>query len=260
MLSPKRSFKKIGIFDSGLGGLSVLRPLLAEYPAEYIYFADTAHLPYGSKTPDEIKNLSKKIVLFLQQFEIECCIVACHTICSVAFNYLQEQSPIPFFGVIDLVVKNALRTTINNRIGVIATSASIASHAHKNGLLQVAPHVTVIEQACPRIVPVIEQEGADKALLRGILHEDLAIMRKFTIDTLILGSTHYPLVADIILEILGPGVALIAADGNISDAFLSAVVQQSTTSFYVSGDSEEFKQKTKQILNWDLPAVEQVNL
>lgn len=256
-----KSFKRIGVIDSGLGGLTVLKPLLEYYPAQYIYVADTANLPYGQKTTEQIRRLSMRIVDFLIDQKVDACIVACHTICAATLSFLENVfAPLPFFGMIDLSCKQAVSVSKTNKIGVIATTASIMRHAHKKELLKLNSNCIVAEQACPRLVPLIEYHYDNKRLLNGILQEDLWFMKQTDIDTLILGSTHYTLIRDEIQRIVGAGVNLVAANETVAQEFIRSEITESTVQFYVTGSPDEFQNKCKSVLHWQLKEVELTGL
>ncbi len=255
-----KPFKRIGIFDSGLGGLTVLQPLLTHYPAEYIYVADTANLPYGAKSPEQIFSLSKRIVDFLISHNVDVCIVACHTISSVALEQLKTLYHLPLFGVIDSVVNQAIVETKNNKVGIIGTTATICTNNHKNKLLSLKPTLEVFTQACPRIVPAIEYDLKNKKNVCKILKEDLSTLQQAGVDTLILACTHYTLVAPEIQEIVGNNVQLIAADETVANSFAKTDTLNSSVHYFVTGNAQQFKNNAAKLLNWDLGDVEEIKL
>ncbi len=255
-------YKKIGVFDSGLGGLTVLRKLIEHYPAHYIYLADTANLPYGSKTPEQIKQFSHQIASFLAAAGAELCIIACHTSSSIAFDTLCSSFPaLPFLGVVNTVTQSAQRATKNKIVGVLATPATIARHAHKNALLSIDDTLNVIEVACPQLVPALEQPTKNNAYLDFLLQEYLTPIKQSGADTLILGCTHYALIRSEIEQTLGPDVTIISAEDTIVSEFeYREKNAQSIIEFFVTGDKESFIQKSKAIIDCKIIDAQKVDL
>lgn len=237
---------KIGVFDSGLGGLTVLRKLLVDYPADYIYIADTANVPFGSKTVEQIRQFSFNMISFLQDQGIDTCVIACHTAATtLPLALLQEKYPaIQFFTVIEPVVDVAVLVTKNNNIGIIATPATIASHLHKRLLLEKNGNLTIVERASSRLVPFIEGPSYCLDGLRLLLQEDLEIFVQAGIDTLIIGSTHYSIIKHEIQKIVGNNVTLIAPEDWIIP-YLPPIRHKtpSTVCYFVTGDPITFQQK-----------------
>lgn len=255
-------YKKIGVFDSGLGGLTVLKKLITHYPAHYIYLADTANLPYGSKTPEQIKQFSHQIASFLTLAGVELCIIACHTSSAIAFDTLCSSFPaLPFLGVVNTVTQSAQRATKNKIVGVLATPATIARNAHKNALLSIDDTLNVIEVACPQLVPALEQPTKNNAYLDFLLQEYLTPIKQNGADTLILGCTHYALVRAQIEHSMGPDVTIISAEDTIISEFKYIEKNtQSTVEFFVTGNKESFIQKSTSIIDYQIIDVHEINL
>jgi len=203
--------KKIGVFDSGVGGLSVLKQFLKYLPFEkYIYLGDTARVPYGNRSPETIKRYAKECADFLLSKDVKLIVVACHTVSSVALDVVENLSNVPVVGMIKPAIKSALLLSKNKKIGVIGTRATISSNSYQDSLLKssVNREVEVYARECPLFVPLVEEGFINHPATKLIAQEYLADFPNFNIDTLILGCTHYPLLSKIISEIL-PEVELI---------------------------------------------------
>lgn len=201
----------IGIFDSGIGGLTLVKEFQKELPQyKIIYFGDTARLPYGTKSPELVKKWSKEIVNFLLKKKAKIIIIACHTSSALASDYLKKEFPeIPIFEIISPSIKSAEKSTRNKKIGIIATPGTIKSNVHKNKLLAVNPNLKVYNQACPLFVPLIEEGWIKHPVTKKVIKEYLLPLKKKNIDTLLLGCTHYPLLEKTISEIIGDNVKII---------------------------------------------------
>lgn len=200
----------IGIFDSGVGGLTVVRQIHRVLPGEdLVYLGDTARVPYGTKSPSTVVRFSCEDTQFLIQRNVKAVVVACNTASAWALPTLQKEFRVPIFGVILPGVRKALMKTRTHRIGVIATGATIRSKAYSNGLLARSDSIKVFARACPLLVPLVEEGWTSHAVTRAVLREYLAPLRRHRIDTLILGCTHYPLLKPAIRAVVGPDVALI---------------------------------------------------
>ncbi len=200
----------IGIFDSGIGGLTVVRSLLATLPKEdLVYLGDTARVPYGIKSPETITRYARESTRFLLGQNVKLLIVACNTMSAVAIPGISELTPLPLLDVIHAGANCALAATKNNRIGVIGTAATIKSGAYPVAIRQLCPDVKVFAQACPLFVSLVEEGWLNRKATRLIAEEYLAPLLAEDIDTLVLGCTHYPLLKPLLQEIVGPKVSLI---------------------------------------------------
>ena len=200
----------IGIFDSGIGGLTVVRQIHKALPREdLVYLGDTARVPYGTKSPGTVVRFACEDTAFLLRQNVKAVVVACNTASAWALPTLEKQFQVPIFGVILPGVRAALEATRSRRIGVIATSATIRSKAYSNGLLARCDTAKVFARACPLLVPLVEENWLDHRITRGVLREYLTPLRRHRIDTLILGCTHYPLLKPAIRGVLGRGVTLV---------------------------------------------------
>ena len=200
----------IGVFDSGIGGLTVVKALIQEMPSESIvYFGDTARVPYGTKSKSTIVKFSLENVEFLLRFGVKCIVIACNTSSSWALPTLRKYFKVPIVGVIRPGALAAMRQTRHKRIGVIGTSATIHSRAYEAAIHRFDPTITVFSQSCPLFVPLVEEGWLNGAICRQVAERYLTPLKRQRIDTLILGCTHYPLLAPTIRQVMGPGVALV---------------------------------------------------
>ena len=200
----------IGIFDSGIGGLTVVRQIHKALPHEdLVYLGDTARVPYGTKSPGTVVRFACEDTVFLLRQNVKAVVVACNTASAWALPTLEKQFQVPIFGVILPGVLAALKATRSRRIGVIATAATIRSRAYSNGVLARCDTAKVFARACPLLVPLVEEDWLDHQVTRDVLREYLAPLRRHRIDTLILGCTHYPLLKPAIRGVLGRGVRLV---------------------------------------------------
>jgi glutamate racemase len=200
----------IGIFDSGIGGLTVVRQIHKALPNEdLVYLGDTARVPYGTKSPSTVVRFSCEDTQFLMQQNVKAVVVACNTASAWALPTLEKKFKVPIFGVILPGVRAALDQTHNQRIGVIGTGATVRSKAYSTGLLARCDTAKVFARACPLLVPLVEEGWTNHAVTRAVLEQYLQPLRRNRIDTLILGCTHYPLLKPAIRAAMGKGVALI---------------------------------------------------
>ena len=239
----------IGIFDSGVGGLTVLHALLAALPAEdLVYLGDTARTPYGSKSAETITRYSLENVEFLVDKGVKMLVVACNAASATALDALRARHAIPIVGVIEPGARAAVARTRNRRVGVIGTEATITSGAYTRALRALEPGLELYTRPCPLLVPLAEEGWTDGPIARGVVDTYLASLGRSGIDTLILGCTHYPLLKSLIGEAVGAQVtlvdsaeetarevaALLAAGG------LARAAGTGTASFFVTDAPERF--------------------
>lgn len=265
-----RKESPIGVFDSGVGGLSVAREIFRQLPLErIIYFGDTAHVPYGPRGQEELTIFGDQISEFLIAKGVKAIVVACNTSSSVSLDHLLEKYPfLPIIGVIEPGITTALETTKNGKIGVIATQATINSEAHKNLLLTRKPDLEIYPMACPKFVPLVEKGEIEGAEAKMAAIEYLTPLKNAGIDTLILGCTHYPFLINVIRDFLGPEV-------NIVDPALETVRQTKellrknqglrddnncSNEYFVSGNPESFLVTAKKFMGDALEKVEKATL
>ena len=200
----------IGVFDSGVGGLTVVHALRARLPNEsLIYVGDTARVPYGPKSPETVRQYAVQITEWLASQGVKAIVIACNTATAHALDHLRSVLPVPVIGVVDPGARAAVRATRGGAVGVIGTAGTIASGAYQRAIHALAPSLRVVTQACPLLVPLVEEGWIDHAATRLIVQEYMTPLAGASIDTLVLGCTHYPLLSRIIGETIGPGVRLI---------------------------------------------------
>jgi glutamate racemase len=200
----------IGIFDSGIGGLTVARAIYELLPREHtIYLGDTARVPYGPKSPVTVRRYSHEILEWLVSQHVKAVVVGCNTATAHALESLRAQSPVPVLGVIEPGARAAVAATRKGRVAVIGTAGTVASGAYRRALLALEPSLQVIEQACPLFVPMVEEGWFAHPATRLAAEEYLAPVRAAGVDALVLGCTHYPLLKPLLAELLGDEVALI---------------------------------------------------
>ena len=245
--------RPIGVFDSGLGGLTAVRALRQILPAEdLIYFGDTARVPYGGRSRETLLKYARQDVRFLRSFDLKAILIACGTVSTTSLDTLQAENDLPIVGVVEPTCRRALAVTRTKQVGVIATLASIRSGVYEATLRRLDPAVTVVGKACPLFVPLVENRRFQRGdiVIETVAREYLEPLRETGIDTLILGCTHYPLLVDVISEIMGPGVTLVSAGEEsayelkrtlkVGDA-LSPPEHPGSTAFYVSDRAEDFE-------------------
>jgi glutamate racemase len=263
------SRQPIGVFDSGVGGLTVVRALAEDLPAESIvYFGDTARVPYGTKSKPTIVKFSLESVEFLLRFGVKCIVIACNTSSSWALPTLRKYFKVPIIGVIRPGALAAVRRTRNKRIGVIGTRATVESRAYEAAVRSIDPSVKVFSQSCPLFVPLVEEGWLNGSVSTGVARAYLEPLRRRGIDTLILGCTHYPLLAPAIRGILGPGVALVDSAREtvreVRGLLLAMDALRNTREparhrFFVSDEPRHFSRLTRQFLGGVRGSVERVS-
>ena len=202
--------RPVGVFDSGVGGLTVVHELMRQLPHEsLIYFGDTARVPYGNKSPDTVRRYSREILDFLVKRDVKLVVVACNTASAHALVDLMQVSPVPVQGVIEPGARAAVQASRSGRIGVIGTAGSMRSGAYERAILKLAPGSRVSQRACPLFVPFVEEGWLEHSATRLVAEEYLAPLREEGIDTLVLGCTHYPLLKPLLSQVMGPDIRLI---------------------------------------------------
>ena len=245
--------RPIGVFDSGLGGLTALRELRRILPQEdLIYFGDTGRVPYGTKGRETILRYARQDVALLRSFEPKAIVVACGTVSANALTELTAENDLPIFGVVEAAARAAVAHTQNKKVGLIGTSASIRSGAYEREIAGMDPSVTVTAQACPLFVPLVEngrfRPGDRVAEL--VVEEYLTPVKAAGVDVLVLGCTHYPLLAQAIGTFMGPKVSLIDtgavcashAAQTLKERDLLARREKGSCRFYVSDSTQDFAQ------------------
>lgn len=204
------TWKSIGIFDSGVGGLTVLREIMQVLPQEdTLYFGDTARVPYGTKSPETVTRYAGEIASFLIKRDIKLLVVACNTASAVALPHLKRQLTIPVVGVIEPGARRAVEVSRSGRIGVIGTAGTIRSSAYTRAIKRLKPDAEVLTRACPLFVPLAEEGWINNQVALLTAQTYLEELKESGVDTLVLGCTHYPLLKPMIADVMGPGVTLV---------------------------------------------------
>ena len=263
----------VGVFDSGVGGLTVAREIMRQLPNENIvYFGDTARVPYGSKSKNNIIRYSRQIIRFLQTQNVKAIVIACNTASALALDIVRQETDIPVIGVVVPGARAAVHTTVSKKIGVIGTEATIRSEMYTRLMQQMDPEVSVIGKACPLFVPLVEEGFAKHRITEEVIDIYLKSMKKSDIDTMILGCTHYPLLRSRIREYMGEQVHIvnpayetamdlkkILVSGKIENG-MNAVGEHATYSFFVSDAADKFMQFANSILPYDIETTKQINI
>ena len=245
--------RPIGVFDSGLGGLTAVHSLWKILPEEnLIYFGDTARVPYGGRSKETILKYARQDVRFLRSFDLKAILIACGTVTTTSLDTLQAETDLPIVGVVEPTCRRALLVTKTKKVGMIATLASVRSGAYEATLRRLDPTVEVICKPCPLFVPLVENGRFRRGdiVIETVAREYLEPLKDTGIDTLILGCTHYPLLTDIIGDIMGPGVTLVSAGEESAfelkrmlkaDGLRADESRQGESEFYVSDRAEDFE-------------------
>lgn len=265
------SSKYIGIFDSGLGGLTAVKELMHLLPNEpIVYFGDTGRVPYGSKSNDTIIKYTKSDIRFLNTFDLKLIVIACGTASTIALPAVRGMLDIPIFGVIDATAKAALAATKNKRIGIIGTEGSIRSGAYERLLADIEKNVFTISVPCPLFVPLVENGFTTGEIAHLAALHYLSAIKAAGVDTLILGCTHYPLLAKTIREVMGENVTLIDS-GAVTAGFVKEYLEKNTLlcdektdgqyKFFVSDCPDNFTVLGSRFLQQEIPGgVEKIDI
>ena len=204
------AWKAIGIFDSGVGGLTVLKEVVRALPQEdTIYLGDTARVPYGTKSPETVIRYSRQIARYLLNLDIKLLVVACNTASALALTALQQEFSIPIVGVIEPGARAAAEVTVTGKVGVIGTAGTIGSSAYTKAIKRINPEIEVVTRPCPLFVQLAEEGWVDNEVARLTARIYLSGLKDQGVDTLVLGCTHYPILKEVISEVMGPGVTLV---------------------------------------------------
>src|SRR5579863_6555882 len=241
--------RPIGVFDSGIGGLTVLKELIALLPGEdFIYLGDTARLPYGTKSNEVIVRYSRENTEFLLAKGIKLLVVACNTSSAVALGEIASHTMVPVIGVIEPGARAAVKASRTGKIGVIGTEATIASGAYTRAIQHLRPRAEIYTRACPLLVPLVEEGWTDNEIAEQTVAYYLESLKLSGIDTLLLGCTHYPLLSELFGRVLGPGVSLVdsavatvaAVTERLHELRLARARGMGTQSFFVTENPERF--------------------
>jgi glutamate racemase len=261
--------KAIGVFDSGVGGLTVVKELIRQLPGEdIVYFGDTARVPYGIKSKETVIRFSIENILFLLKQDVKLICVACNTVSSVALPVIKSHFRVPIVGVISPGVREAVYATQNKRIGVIGTKGTIKSRTYEIEIKQLDPRIKVTATACPLFVPFAEEGFLTGNVILEVARKYLKPLKEARVDTVILGCTHYPLLKPVIKEVLGEGITLIDSAKqvaievkNILDAerLLNNKSRRGKHRFYVSDNPEWFSGLAERFLGQSVRNTRKVN-
>lgn len=261
--------KAIGIFDSGVGGLTVVREIIRQLPLEdIVYFGDTARVPYGIKSKETVIKFSIDNILFLLNQDVKLICVACNTVSSFALPVIKNHFKVPIVGVITPGVREAVYATQNKRIGVIGTRGTIKSRSYENEIKQLDPKVKVTAVSCPLFVPFAEEGWLTGNVVLDVARTYLKPLKAARVDTVILGCTHYPLLKPVIKEVLGKNVTLIDSAKQVAievknilaaDNLLNSD-QRGRHQFYVSDNPEWFSGLAKRFLGEEIRSAEKVDV
>ncbi len=251
----------IGIFDSGVGGLTVAKEIIKQIPNEkFIYFGDTARLPYGSKSKETILKYSRQIIRFLMTKKVKAIVIACNTASANALETVKKEFDIPIIGVIHAGAKAACEITSNGKIGVIGTFGTISSNIYPNSIKEINPEVQIIQKACPLLCPLVEEGLLHDSVTDEIVSRYMSELKGGYIDTLVLGCTHYPLLYKTIRNIMGDEVKLVNPARETAKELKDLLRENDLLNegnadntgnkyeFYVSDMADRFKEFAKYIL------------
>lgn len=256
--------RPIGVFDSGLGGLSAVKEIEKFLPNEdIIYFGDTLRVPYGTRSNQTITKFALQDINFLKTFDVKAVLVACGTVSSVALDDVKKACNFDVIGVVESTVVKATNVCKNNKIAVIGTSATVKSKSYETAIHKINENIEILSVACPLFVPLVENGhiSKDDEIVKQVVKLYLSKIKEFKADTLILGCTHYPILADAIQNEVGSGVILVNS-GYESAKFLTDLIKQKniennaenkgTKTFYVSDRAQDFATVAKIFLNDDI--------
>ena len=263
----------IGVFDSGVGGLTVVREIMRQIPKErIIYFGDTARVPYGSKSKETVTRYSEQIVRFLEKQQVKAIVIACNTASAYALEEIEKKISIPMIGVVKPGAKTAIEVTENGKIGVIATQGTIQSEIYKKYIEEQNTKVEVIGKACPLFVPLVEEGLLEDPVTDEIAQRYLSVLIDSGIDTLILGCTHYPLIRSTVRRVMGENVKLVNPAYETA-LELKALLKEKEIlqdqkpllgtnqyQFFVSDGAEKFQYFANTIFKYGILAVKQINI
>jgi len=254
--------RPIGVFDSGLGGLTVVKELMKVLPNEdIVYFGDTARIPYGTRSRDIVTKYSAQSIRFLLSKNIKMAVIACNTVSAGSYDSLKTMFDLPLVGVIEPGATAAVEATKNKRIGVIGTTGTIRSNAYTYSIKKKEPEISVFAQACPLFVPIVEEGWSNTGVAYLTAERYLREMRKQQIDTLVLGCTHYPLLEKTISSVMGSGVVLINPAVNTARRVSELLSEMQglndkggSISYYVSDFGQGFQKIGSHFMNEEITA------
>lgn len=262
----------VGVFDSGVGGLTVVREIIRQLPDENIvYFGDTARVPYGSKSPKTVIRFSEQIIRFLKTKQVKAIVIACNTASALALDTVRDKFDVPILGVVSPGARAAVAVTQKQKIGVVGTDATVRSGVYTQVIHRMDPQIQVIEKACPLFVPLVEEGFKEHVVTQEIIEYYLESLRATDIDAMILGCTHYPLLRSRIRAYMGEEIQIVNPAYETA-ADLKALLKEqnmdndstdasgSRYEFYVSDKAEKFRQFANTVMPFDVPETNVVNI
>ena len=263
--------RSVGVFDSGLGGLTAVRELRRILPCEnIIYFGDTSRVPYGGRSKEVLLKYARQDMAFLRSFDIKAIVVACGTVSTNALTELTAECELPVLGVVEPACRRAVKVTKNKKVGMIATAASVRSGCYERTIAALDSTVDVTSLACPLFVPLVEngRYRADDKVVRTVAEEYLTPLKEKGVDTLIMGCTHYPLMTEVIAHVMGEGVELINTGAEaawelkrtLAAKELLSDTRSGTTTLYASDISGDFEVLASRFLQKEVCRAQSVDI
>ncbi|WP_077369436.1 glutamate racemase [Anaerosalibacter sp. Marseille-P3206] len=262
--------RPIGVFDSGIGGLTVLNEIMELLPGEdVVYFGDTARIPYGTRSKETVIKYAFQCIRFLLKKDIKAIVVACNTASALTLKEAQANFQIPIIGVIEPGADAAISSTKNNKVGVIGTTGTVNSEAYQRRIRRLLPSSEVIGVSCPLFVPIVEEGWEDTDIAFLTAEKYLQELKEHNIDTLVMGCTHYPILRYTIGKVMGESVNLINPAFETAKATMVLLEEKGLKTdkidggkyeFYVSDDPEKFRRIGGNILRKEISTIEQVNI
>ncbi|WP_330571861.1 glutamate racemase [Muricomes intestini] len=262
----------IGVFDSGVGGLTVVREMIRQLPDENIvYFGDTARVPYGSKSQNTIIRFSEQIIRFLQKKQVKTIVIACNTASALALDAVRDEFDVPILGVVTPGARAAVEATRNLKVGVVGTDATVQSGVYTKIIQRMNPKIEVIEKACPLFVPLVEEGFKEHNVTREIIEYYLESMKSTDIDAMILGCTHYPLLRSKIRTYMGDKIQIVNPAYETAMDLKKLLEEQNMANdgtkgphshyeFFVSDAAEKFRHFANTVMPFDIPTTNVVNI
>lgn len=262
----------IGVFDSGVGGLTVVREIIRQLPNENIvYFGDTARVPYGSKSKNTIIRFSEQIIRFLKTKDVKAIVIACNTASALALDAVRDEFDVPIIGVVIPGARAAVETTVRGKVGVVGTEATVQSGMYTKVIQEMNPEIQVLEKACPLFVPLVEEGFKEHHITEEVIDYYLDSMKKTDIDAMILGCTHYPLLRSKIRTYMGDKIQIVNPAYETAMDLRSLLKKldlendetektEEQYQFFVSDAAEKFRHFANTVMPFDVPETNVVNI
>lgn len=260
----------IGVFDSGIGGLTVVKEIMDILPNEdIVYFGDTARVPYGNKSKETIVKFSLQISRFLKTKNVKAIVIACNTASAFALEEVREKINVPIIGVITPGAKMAVKSTINKKIGIIGTEGTVSSGAYSKKIMQIQRNCEIFSTPCPLFVPIIEEGWNEKKVSYMIAEEYLESMKSSNVDTLVMGCTHYPLLNNVVKNVMGENVTLVNPAKEtaleLREKLIDLNIKKETKdlgkhNYYVSDNPSKFVKVGERFLNKNIEDISEINI